>query len=133
HGRCGEVTRDLVVRDASGDLDVLPSLELASKRTVTDEDEAALAELCERVGQPNDVLALDQAPDADEHRSVPALSGARHRTCLEEREVDPRVDDLGLAARLGDLGLELAAQVVGNSDQRRSPAGDEACGGPDAG
>ena len=47
----------------------------------------------------------------------------------KELEVDAAVDDLGLAAGLGDLRLELAAEVVGDGDQRRGAADDESrCG-----
>ena len=69
-GRLGEVARHLLVRDAARDLDVRPALELRAERAVADEDEAPTVERAERVGEPDDVLALDQAPDADENRPI---------------------------------------------------------------
>ena len=58
------------MRDAAGDLDVSAPLELAAQWTIADEHEASGAELCERVREPDDVLPLDQAPDADEDGPV---------------------------------------------------------------
>ena len=69
-GRLGDVAGHFVVRDAAGDLDVRPAFELRAKRAVADEDEPALVERRERIGEPDDVLPLDEAPDADENRSV---------------------------------------------------------------
>jgi hypothetical protein len=63
------------VRNASGDLDVWATLQLGSEWAIADEHEAPFVERRERIGEPNDVLALDEAPDEDEHRSVLALSG----------------------------------------------------------
>ena len=50
----------------------------------------------------------------------------------EPVEVDAGADDLGLAARLGQLQLELAAQVLRDADHRRRTAHDEPRGGGDA-
>jgi hypothetical protein len=58
------------------------------------------------------------------------LGRGQHREALE---VDARVDHLGLAARGGHLGLELAPEVVGDRDHRRRPPHGEARRRGDAG
>ena len=114
------------MRDTAGDLDVRSPLELGPERPVTDEEESPLPHSRERVREPNDVFALDQTPDANEDRAIVDLPGARHRTCPKEIEVDPAIDDLGLAARLRDLRLQLPAEVVRDRDQGRGPPSDVA-------
>ena len=94
-----------------------PIEERGTPGPVSDEDESSLPHSRERVREPHDVLALDQAPDAHEDRAIVDLPGARPRTCPKEIEVDAAVHDLGLAAGLGDLRLELPAQVVRDRDQ----------------
>ena len=133
-GRLGDVARHLVVRDSARDLDVRPALELRAERAVADENEAPAVERRERIREPHDVLPLDQAPDADENRAICStcpVPGTGYGLALEEREVDAAVDDFRLAAGFGDLRLELAAEVVGDGDQRRGSAGHEAGRGPD--
>jgi hypothetical protein len=75
HRGLGDVARDLVVRNAAGDLDAGAPLELAAQRAVADEDETPGSELRERIREADDVLALDEAPDAHEDGPVAAPSG----------------------------------------------------------
>ena len=66
------------------------------------------------------VLALGQR--ADVQRTRARSSSARRLADGEPLEVDARVDHHRLAARLGDLQLELAAQVLRDGDHRRRRA-----------
>ena len=94
----GEPAGHLVVRDAADDAHAAPPSSARAQRAVADEREGAAAEPRERVGEPHDVLALGQRPDVDERgRLERRAAGA---TGAEALEVDARVDDLGLAARL---------------------------------
>ena len=87
-----------------------------AQRPVADERQRAAAEPRERVGEPDDVLALGERADVDE-RGLLELRRSVDRG--EALEVDARVDDLGLAARLGQPLLELPAQVVRDGDHGR--------------
>ncbi len=69
-GRFGEIARHLIVRDAAGDLDIGSPFQFRTERPVADKDQFALAQARERVREAHDVLALDQASDADEDRAV---------------------------------------------------------------
>ena len=101
------------VRHAAEDADALTSLERTAERAVADEGEAAAPELRERISEPDDVLSNGEAADAKESRM---LQVARRRLLAEALEIDPHVDHVGLAARGGELRLELAAQVVRDHD-----------------
>ena len=72
-----------------------------------------------------DVLALGEAADRHERGPLGRPSAAGRRSA-EALEVDARVDHDRLPARLGQLQLELAAEVVGDRDHRRSRADDAA-------
>src|SRR5262249_52807269 len=74
---------------------------------------AKRAEGREGVGEAHDVLALREAADGRERRTVLARFG---RLEPEAVEVDAGVDDVRLPARPGKLRLELAAQVLGDGD-----------------
>ena len=65
-------------------------------------------------------------PTATNARAVPGERRAVARGRVEALEVDARVDDLRLAARLGQLRLELAAEVVGDRDHGARAADDAA-------
>ena len=93
------------------------ALEAAAQRPVADEGERAAAERRERIGEADDVLALGERADADERR--PRAAPRRAAASANRVEVDARVDDLGLAARLRQLLLELAPQVVRDRDHGR--------------
>src|SRR5213076_2836724 len=88
-----------------------PSFEPAAERPIADEGELAHAEPAERLGEPHDVLALRQRAEAEEPRLA-----VRRGLDAEALEVDAGVDHLGLAAGLGNLGLELTTEVVGDGD-----------------
>ena len=125
-----EAARDLVVR-RRGRRAATPvaSLELRAQRPVAGERQRPFAEPRERVGEPDDVLALAQRADAEERG--PARP-ARAATANRSRST-PLVDDLRLAARLGQLRLELAR--AGSRRRRRPPprADDEPRRSGDAG
>ena len=82
------------------------ALELPAQRSFAGEVERPVAEPLEGVREADDVLALRQAADAQERR--PGGSACRAGSEREALEVDAGVDHLGLAARVGQLGLELA-------------------------
>ena len=113
--------RDLVVRHAADERARAsrPS-SCARSGAVAGEGERSLAEQRERVGEPHDVLALLERADAEEARRP-----VGRRRDREPLEVDAARDDLRLAARLGHLRLELAAQVLGDADDRRRAPHDE--------
>ena len=105
------------MRDAPEQTDTIASLQLRPERPVAGEGERSLAEACEGVGEADDVLPLVERADAEEARRARRRLGDR-----EALAVDAARDDLDLAARLGQLRLELAAQVVGDADHRcRAP------------
>ena len=56
----------------------------------------------------------------------------RARNHAEALEIDARADDLGLAARRGELRLELAAQVFGDADDGGGASDDVPRGAGDA-
>ena len=113
------------MRDPAHDFHAGPPLEPRAQRAVPHEDETAPPQALEGLCEPNDILPLGQAADADEDRPV-----AVPRRRSEQLEVDAAVDDMRLALRLGDLQLELAAEVVGDGDQSGRAANDETgCGG----
>src|SRR5205814_7038209 len=85
------------------------------------ERQRPLAQRSERVGEADDVLALLERADAEEARRP-----VRRRVHGELLEVDAAGDDLRLAARLGHLRLELAAEIVGDAYDRRRTPHDEA-------
>ena len=117
----------MVVRDPSHDFDTRSPLQLPAQWPVPHEDEPSPTQAFESLGKPNDVLPLGEAADADEDRpiTVPRRRG-------EQLQVDAAVDDVSLALRLGNLQLELAAQVVGDGDQGGGTADDEARRGGDS-
>ena len=112
------------MRHAPDDPHSLATLELRAQRAVADEREASLAEPRERVGETDDVLALAERADAEERRRVQVT--LCHLARGEALEVDARVDDVRLAARFGQLRLELAAQVVRDGDHGRRALDDAA-------
>src|SRR5439155_155618 len=61
-----EVPGALGVGAAAREPDARPSFQLRPQRALADERQAAATEAREGVGEPNDVLALGQAADADE-------------------------------------------------------------------
>ena len=127
----GEPRRHVRVRDAADDANARAAFETRAQRAVADERERAATELRERVREAHDVLALGQRSDMHERRRVER----RRRLDIgrEALEVDARVDDLDLAARGGQLVLELAAQVVGDRDHRRCARDDAGGRAADAG
>ena len=94
---------------------------------------APLPQRVEGAREPDGVLALDERADAEEGRAgtVPAeLARAAAGSCPRKRSRStPESIDLGLAARLRHLRLELAAQVVGDGDDAR-PRGGRRGGSP---
>src|SRR5205823_8573103 len=96
--------RHVAVRDATEESNPLAPLELAAHRTLARERERALAQRCERVREPDDVLPFRQRAGAEEARRT--VGRRRDREALE---VDAARDDLGLAARIRNLRLELTA------------------------
>ena len=100
--------------------DSLAPLERTAQRTVADEDQRALVATLERAGEAEHVLPLAEATEAHERRAVrvPAEPGACRLgvTGGEALEVDAAVDDLALAARLGKLRLEPAAEPLRDGD-----------------
>src|SRR5207237_8142725 len=96
-------------RDQCNALDELepgPAREALPQRAVAYEVQRALVEALERFFESHDVLALAQRAEAEERR-VAVRRGLNGKA----PEVDAGIDHLGLATRLRDLGLELAAQV----------------------
>ena len=108
------------MRDAPEQADAIAALEPRPERPVAGEGERSLAEAREGVGEADDVLPLVERADAEEAGRPGRRLGDR-----EALAVDAARDDLHLAARLGQLRLELAPQVVGDADHRGRPAHDE--------
>ena len=113
----GEPARHLVMRDAPDDPHARAALERARSGPSPT-----------KVSEPRPSRANASARRTTFLRSVsePTCTNAGRlelargrRTSAEALEVDARVDDLGLAARRGQLVLELAPQVVGDRDHRR--------------
>ncbi len=116
------------MRDAADEAHAVAALERAAQRAVAGVGQRPLAERGERVGEPDDVLALLERADAEEPRRA-----VRRRRDGELLPVDAARDDLRLAARLRQPRLELAAQVLRDADDGRGAADDEARGRGDAG
>ena len=116
--------------DAADDTDPGSALELCAERPVADEDELVLAAALERLREAEDVLPLGEPAQAEEGGSgrVPADHLARLTRVArsEALEIDPAVDDLGLAARAGRDLLEARAKPVRDRDHGRSPSDDVA-------
>ena len=115
-----DLLRNAVVGHAADELHAFAPPELRTQRAVADEGQRPLSEAREGVGEAEDVLAPDQRRDAEEARL--ACRRRRHR---EAFEVDAGVDHLRLAARLGNLRLELTAQVVGDGDHDHGAPDDQ--------
>src|SRR5207253_9184706 len=86
---------DLVVPDPAEQPDSGAAFELGTKRAVAGEREHSLTEAGERVCQADDVLALGEGADTEERGCA-----VRRRPEREAVEVDARIDDVGLPARL---------------------------------
>jgi ABC-2 type transport system ATP-binding protein len=128
HVALGEEAGNLVVRHAAGERHPVTSGELRAQRTVAGERERSLAEQREGVGETHDVLAFLERADAQEARRA---LGSRSEG--EALEIDAARHDLRLAARRGNLRLELAPQIVRHADDRRCTPHDEPCRRGDAG
>ena len=106
--------------------DAGPSRERSAERPAADEGERALATPLERAREPQDVLALGEAAEAEEVRSLAAPAelvasrlGVPRREALE---VDAAVDDLGLAVGLGHLRARGGRGASARRRSRRRPA-----------
>ena len=108
--RVGEVARHRVVWHVAGHGHARPAFESRAQRAISDERERAVTEAAECIGEPDDVLALDQRADTDERRTV--VLAARERG--EALQIDAAIDHLALAARLGHRLLEARSQPVGD-------------------
>ena len=106
-----KVPRHVLVRDGPDDVDPAPAFVVRTERPVADEGQPSVAEAFERCRQSEHVLARRQRADAEKPgRTV------RRRSHAEAVEIDPGGDDVGLPSRLGDLRLELAAEILGNGN-----------------
>jgi hypothetical protein len=85
------------VRDPTDDRDARPPFDRTPQRAVADKRQRPTVDASEGVGEPNDVLTFGQRPDMHERRRLEL--GGRRRV-VEAHEVDPRIDHLGLAARV---------------------------------
>ena len=115
-----EQAGDLVVRDPSEQPDFGTAFELRAQRPVAGIRERAFAEERERVGEADDVLPRIERTDAEVARRA-----VGRRRDGEAVEIDAARDDFGLPARLGQLRLELAPEVLGDADDRRCATNDE--------
>ena len=111
----GDPARDLVVRDAADDADAFASLEARAQRPVADEGELPSPSRANASARRTTFFRSVREPT---QRNAGDSRCAASRRSAEALEVDARVDDLGLAARLRELRLELAAQVVRHGDHR---------------
>src|SRR5688500_11490927 len=93
--RCGDVSRDAVVRDGADELDAGPAFQLPAKRSDADERQGPLAEALERAREADDVLSLGERADAGEPRAGAVPAGERP----EALQVDAAVHHLGLSPR----------------------------------
>ena len=122
--------RDLVVRDAPEERarPARPS-SCGAQRPVADERERALGRARANASARRTTFfrSVERA-DAEEARAAPGGASATEN----RSQVDAARDDLRLAARLGQLRLELAPQVVGDADHRGRAPHDEPRRGRDA-
>src|SRR5205823_4953114 len=109
-----------LVWDGAEYADALARGELPAQRPVAEESQGSLVDPIERVCESEDVLARNERTDAE-------VGGRPVRRGLhaEAVEVDAARDDLDLPARLGQLELELAAEILRDGDDRRGAADDK--------